>query len=981
MKLNGIENILSEIRINESINPETGKMVQELYKGKHGQSEKEYQDSRSDAGKMVSGDSKRSGAAYSSRAVKNSGPNPAGGSKKPQGQGRMTSGARADLQYRKANLKKEDLDFFFDDWVDEFTEEELVDLFVEALQEAQEDGFIVEDFVELFDDEEFLMERMDPKEIQRRRDQAKDRLQTGAAMKKAASSSAASSNKMADRAAKVKGAMQKAGGILKKAGSAVKAGVKAAGKSAVTAAGKAAGTYQGEKEAARIKAKRTSMQNTPAKKKDDDGTGGKLDSLLKSVRDDDGGSSSSSSGSSTSSMAPKSSGSSSSRKPAAKKSGSGLGGAIKRGIKKVVGKTSRVISKGADKLARRLGEEVITEGKMKCPDCGGKGCKHCGGKGYHKTHDCSKKVEHAEWGVGECLYGQHAIPDAEGQVAWYDVMFEHGVEKNVPSALLEVLVSEAHSEHVHHQEDMVEAYKKSKKTAIKVMPKKDELVSEKLDPVGKEDADIDNDGKKNDKNDEYLRNRRKTIAKKLMQQRTTDHDRKRSGLQSEEVEIDEATAMAKRGHDETAIRNKIASNTGGGKSADRATALADKPTFGDDKAAKQRSDLARKQRTDFRKTTSSSSGLHGYAHKSDDPKVKEKQAARGAQRGALTPNEKKSLNREGYGMGEVDQKIKTDRDGYRVPQSDADAAKKRLLAKAAAKRKAMKEETLDENRAAARAAGGYKDDSKKQPDPSKAGFTGVGNMSIDAIRKMSARIEKEKAAKKHEGVEFAGNYEGPLYAPHPDVISERADTWHPDPEKDRKLGGPGANQRAREDRAAASKPKEDPKKLKKGESYMDYAKRQKSGKSSYMSSGSTARERLQKAGAKFTPKERKRDKIARKLGNLVDRIGGIKKEEFELDERTRYAKETGKDFQTGKPSEKGGTLGGDDRHSKVMRHMQKDLRKSGGLMSSRGKPIKPQGKKQEKGAKGYQGRTSVDRIKAQLAKKRAPKPDIGSRFD
>ena len=61
---------------------------------------------------------------------------------------------------------------------------------------------------------------------------------------------------------------------------------------------------------------------------------------------------------------------------------------------------------------------------------------------------------------------------------------------------------------------------------------------------------------------------------------------------------------------------------------------------------------------------------------------------------------------------------------------------------------------LDENRAAARAAGGYKDDSKKQPDPSKKGFTGVGNMSIDAIRKMSARIEKEKTQKEEvENVE------------------------------------------------------------------------------------------------------------------------------------------------------------------------------------------------------------------------------------
>ena len=46
------------------------------------------------------------------------------------------------------------------------------------------------------------------------------------------------------------------------------------------------------------------------------------------------------------------------------------------------------------------------------------------------------------------------------------------------------------------------------------------------------------------------------------------------------------------------------------------------------------------------------------------------------------------------------------------------------------------------------------------------------------------------------------------------TINERGDHWHPDPEKDKKLGGPGANQRAREDRAAASKPKSDPKKRK-----------------------------------------------------------------------------------------------------------------------------------------------------------------------
>jgi hypothetical protein len=121
-------------------------------------------------------------------------------------------------------------------------------------------------------------------------------------------------------------------------------------------------------------------------------------------------------------------------------------------------------------------------------------------------------------------------------------------------------------------------------------------------------------------------------------------------LSEEEIEelyavVMEATAMAKRGYDEAPIRNKIADNTKGGKSADRAKALADKETFGrGDKKARQH--LARTQMGDHRKTTSSNPGLHGYGHQSNDPKVKAKQAARGAQRGkaTLTPKERKDLN-------------------------------------------------------------------------------------------------------------------------------------------------------------------------------------------------------------------------------------------------------------------------------------------------------------------------------------------------
>jgi hypothetical protein len=101
-------------------------------------------------------------------------------------------------------------------------------------------------------------------------------------------------------------------------------------------------------------------------------------------------------------------------------------------------------------------------------------------------------------------------------------------------------------------------------------------------------------------------------------------------------------------------------------------------------------------------------------------------------------------------------------------------------------------------------------------------------------------------------------------------------------------------------------------------------------------------------------------------------LSKVNKEEVELDERTRYAKETGKDPQTGKPSEKGGTMKGS-----AMAKVGAELRKTGGMMSSRKKAIQPQGKKKEKGAKPQfkTEPTPVDKIKAKLAKKRAPKKD------
>ena len=69
-------------------------------------------------------------------------------------------------------------------------------------------------------------------------------------------------------------------------------------------------------------------------------------------------------------------------------------------------------------------------------------------------HLCATKVFHKEWKEGKPLFSQHATPDAEGNIAWYDVMFEHGIEKAVKTAELEILISEAHTNHKKMKEEV-----------------------------------------------------------------------------------------------------------------------------------------------------------------------------------------------------------------------------------------------------------------------------------------------------------------------------------------------------------------------------------------------------------------------------------------------------------------------------------------------------------------------------------------------
>ena len=68
----------------------------------------------------------------------------------------------------------------------------------------------------------------------------------------------------------------------------------------------------------------------------------------------------------------------------------------------------------------------------------------------NSQHLCAKNVVHEEWGEGSCISEQHAEPDRYGHVAWYDVMFEHGIEERLP--VNEVKVTKA-EDHMHASYD------------------------------------------------------------------------------------------------------------------------------------------------------------------------------------------------------------------------------------------------------------------------------------------------------------------------------------------------------------------------------------------------------------------------------------------------------------------------------------------------------------------------------------------------
>ena len=138
-------------------------------------------------------------------------------------------------------------------------------------------------------------------------------------------------------------------------------------------------------------------------------------------------------------------------------------------------------------------------------------------------HSCATKVEHAEWGKGNTLKEMHTL-DEDGTITHYDVMFEHGLEQDVPVPTLTILVSEMH-EHVINtdKQEVEEGLDSVNPVAVKKKFK------------DRKDKDLDNDGD-TDSSDKYLHKKRKAISKAMNKEH---HEKDADGKVIEhEVEAD-----------------------------------------------------------------------------------------------------------------------------------------------------------------------------------------------------------------------------------------------------------------------------------------------------------------------------------------------------------------------------------------------------------------------------------------------------------
>ena len=118
------------------------------------------------------------------------------------------------------------------------------------------------------------------------------------------------------------------------------------------------------------------------------------------------------------------------------------------GGKKEAPKDTRMVVTAADKKANTPAYQKYKAGSKLY-----KAADHMD-EGYgkkKKKHDCASKVKHEEYGVGNCIAEMHDLVE-NGNVAHYDVLFGHGVEKHVPVESLQILEGHMHEHYISEKQ-------------------------------------------------------------------------------------------------------------------------------------------------------------------------------------------------------------------------------------------------------------------------------------------------------------------------------------------------------------------------------------------------------------------------------------------------------------------------------------------------------------------------------------------------
>jgi hypothetical protein len=124
-------------------------------------------------------------------------------------------------------------------------------------------------------------------------------------------------------------------------------------------------------------------------------------------------------------------------------------------------------------------------------------------------------------------------------------------------------------------------------------------------------------------------------------------------------------------------------------------------------------------------------------------------------------------------------------------------------------------------------------------------------------------------------------------------------------------------------------------------------------------------------GGKLNPKKVRKAKALGELGE----------QQSQIDELNRYEKETGKDYKTGKPSVKGGTMGDSDTTSQALRSVMRSMGSGRLGVQSRGKKKEPGKKPPAAGKYGSERRSPAQQVAINRAAAQRAKDNMSSRFD